>query len=190
MWDALLEWDKETFIYLNSLGTPAYDPFWSTLTNITTWIPLFLLFLILVWLKYPRKQAFFITLTVVGLIFFIVTSTNLVKDWVMRLRPNNDVELNSFIRILKRPVSYSFFSGHASSSFSITTLIVLFLRKRMKWVWIFYLWPLLFAYSRIYVGVHYPLDILVGAMVGLLCAFLFYTFYTKLIVPYLKLAHP
>ncbi|MEL6916997.1 MAG: phosphatase PAP2 family protein [Bacteroidota bacterium] len=185
MLDKLLEWDTDTFIYLNSLGSEPYDFFWSTVTNISTWIPLFLLFVFLVFSKYPPKNALYITVTVVLLAFFITTFTNITKELVGRLRPNNNEEINSFIRIVKNPQSLSFFSGHASSSFSITTLIVLFLRKKISWVWLFYLWPLLFAASRIYVGVHYPIDIIVGALVGLLSAFLFYGLYRKLITPYL-----
>jgi len=106
---------------------------------------------------------------------------------VQRLRPNNNIAINTFIRIVKDPSSYSFFSGHSSSSFSITTLIVLFLRKKVKWSWVFYTWPLLFAYSRIYVGVHYPLDILVGTLVGISSGILFYKIYNRFIKPYTAL---
>ncbi len=190
MFDKLLEWDREIFIYLNSLGIEKYDQFWSIVTNITSWIPLFLLFFVIVILKYPKKEALFISLTVIALLFFILLATDLTKEFVGRLRPNNDEEINGLIRILKNPVSYSFFSGHAASSFSVTTLIVLFLRKKFKWAWIFYLWPLMFAFSRIYVGVHYPTDILVGSLVGILSAFLFYNFYEKFIAPYSSSVHP
>ena len=186
----LLEWDKNTFIYLNSLGIEEYDLFWSTVTNISTWIPLFVLFFIVIFLKYPRRDALFVTLIVITLVFFITTATDITKEFVARLRPNNDGEINTLIRILKTPTSYSFFSGHASSSFSITTLMVLFLRNRFKWCWLFYIWPILFATSRIYVGVHFPLDIIVGAVVGVVSAFLFYYLYTWVIAPYLALNHP
>jgi undecaprenyl-diphosphatase len=114
----------------------------------------------------------------------------LTKDAVGRLRPNNDVEINTLIRILKSPDNYSFFSGHAAGSFGITMIIVLFLRKRIKWVWIFFIWPFLFAFSRIYVGVHYPIDIIVGTLVGLLYAMLFYRLYTKVIAPRILSGHP
>jgi undecaprenyl-diphosphatase len=190
MLEKILQWDKDTFIYLNSLGNEKYDFFWSMVTDISTWIPLFILFFIVIYLKYPRREAFFVTLTVIALTFFITTATDLTKEFVGRLRPNNDTEINTLIRILKTPITYSFFSGHAASSFSVTTLVVLFLNKRFRWCWFFYIWPLLFALSRIYVGVHYPVDIMVGALVGLLSAFLFYVMYIRFIVPYLKLGRP
>lgn len=186
----ILQWDRDTFIYLNNLGIEQYDLFWSTVTDIFTWIPLFILFFIIIYLKYPKREAFFVTFTVIALVFFITTATDMTKEYVARLRPNNDAQINTLIRILKTPTSYSFFSGHAASSFSVTTLVVLFLHKRFKWCWLFYLWPILFASSRIYVGVHYPVDIIVGALVGILSALLFYVLYVRLIVPYLKLSRP
>ncbi|MEE9362865.1 MAG: phosphatase PAP2 family protein [Cellulophaga sp.] len=185
--DKLIAWDRSTFVYLNSLGVEQYDTFWITVTNIFTWIPLFILFFVLVFIKHPKKEAFSIALTIVALIFFILFLTDITKEFIERLRPNNEPAINGIIRILKDPSSYSFFSGHASSSFSVTTLVVLFLRKKTKWVWLFYIWPLVFVTSRIYVGVHYPVDIIVGALVGTLTANLFYTMHRKFIKPYLGL---
>lgn len=190
MLERILQWDRETLIYLNSLGIEEYDLFWSTVTNIYTWIPLYLFFFVLIFWKYPRKEAIYVTLTVWALIGFILLATDLTKGSFGRLRPNNDADVNLLIRVLHNPSSFSFFSGHAASSFSITTLIVLFLRKKVKWSWLFYIWPLLFALSRIYVGVHYPVDIIVGTLIGILSAFAFYTLYKRVIVPYLGLTHP
>ncbi len=177
MLEALLKWDRETFVYLNSLGLEEYDIFWSTVTSITTWTPLFFIFILLFFLKYPRKDAFIKLTTVLSLVVFVIVITNLTKIGVARLRPNNDVEINTLIRILKSPTDYSFFSGHASSSFSITTLMVLLLWKKVKWSLLFFIWPILFCMSRIYVGVHFPLDIIAGAVIGTLSGILFYRIY-------------
>ncbi|MEM9647950.1 MAG: phosphatase PAP2 family protein [Bacteroidota bacterium] len=177
MLEKLLKWDRDTFIYLNGLGTESYDAFWSTITEITTWIPLFLLFAVLFFIKFSGRTAFFQVLGMIALAGFITLATHLTKIWLKRPRPCNEDAINSFIRILKTPTDYSFFSGHASSSFALATMAYLLLRKRANWVWAFFLWPSLFAYSRIYVGVHYPLDIIVGAAVGSLSGILFYRFY-------------
>ncbi|MGB3150214.1 MAG: phosphatase PAP2 family protein [Maribacter sp.] len=190
MWESILEWDRETFIYLNSLGIEQYDVFWSTVTKIPTWIPLFLLFGFLFFRKYPKRESLFMILTVLVMVFFVVTLTDLTKEVVARLRPNNDEEINTIIRILRSPMGYSFFSGHASSSFSITTIVYLFLRNHFKWSILFYIWPLLFVTSRIYVGVHFPVDIIVGALVGIFSAWLFFRLYSKLILPYLVSNRP
>ncbi|WP_297765717.1 phosphatase PAP2 family protein [uncultured Muriicola sp.] len=187
MWERLLQWDRDTFIYLNSLGIEEYDGFWSLVTHTTTWIPLFILFFLLLLLKYPKKEAIAMILMTVLLFGFVMVFMDLTKNLIARLRPNNNEEISAFIRILINPIDYSFFSGHAANSFAITTLIVLFLRKKLRWVYIFYLWPLLFSLSRIYVGVHYPLDLIAGALVGLLMAVSFYKIYHLFIVPYLGL---
>jgi len=183
MLEKLLKWDRDTFVYLNGLGIEEYDIFWSTVTNISTWIPLFILFLILFFLKFPKKEALYMFFTVLGLAVFITLITHITKISVARLRPNNTEEINTLIRILKSPTDYSFFSGHASSSFSITTLIVLFLRKKAKWAILFFIWPVVFTLSRIYVGVHYPFDILVGTIVGVLSGVLFFRLYQRFIAP-------
>ena len=186
----LLDWDREAFIYLNGLGIETYDVFWSIVTNITTWIPLFILFIGLLFTKFSRREASLKLLTLLGLVIFITTITHLTKISVARLRPNNTEEINMLIRILKSPTDFSFFSGHASSSFSITVLMYLFLQKKTKWAILFFIWPLLFSLSRIYVGVHFPLDIMAGAVVGILSGLLFYKLYQLFISPYSTLTHP
>ena len=190
MLEQLLQWDRDTFIYLNSLGIEDYDIFWSTVTKIPTWTPLFILFGFLLFRKFSKREALLMILTVLVMVFFVVTLTDLTKEVVARLRPNNDEEMNTLIRILRSPTGYSFFSGHASSSFSITTIVFLFLRKHFKWSIVFYIWPILFAMSRIYVGVHFPIDLIVGALVGIFSAWLFYRLYLQLILPYLRSNRP
>lgn len=190
MLERLMEWDKEALIYLNGLGVEQYDGFWTFVTQIPHWTPLFLLFFYLIIRSYPPKKGIIISITVLALLGFVLLATDLTKEWVERIRPNNDMEINHMLRVLRNPTSYSFFSGHAATSVSVTTLIVLFLRRRSHWVWLFFIWPLVFSTSRIYVGVHYPVDILVGVFAGLLSAFLFYILYKRLIVPYTGLSHP
>ncbi len=184
MLEVLLDWDRRTLIFLNGLGSETYDVFWSVVTNIATWTPLFILFFILIMSQYRRKEGLLISLAVLVLLLITHLVTDFSKEFFERLRPNNDLELKGIIRILKHPESYSFFSGHASTSFAVTTLVVLFLREKKYWLLLLFLWPLLFSFSRIYVGVHFPLDLLAGALVGTLLAVLFYWGYKAVRVPY------
>tara|TARA_R110000823_G_scaffold13313_3_gene44115 strand:- start:62 stop:637 length:576 start_codon:yes stop_codon:yes gene_type:complete len=189
MLDKILQWDRETFVYLNSLGIEQYDMFWSTVTKFPPWIPLFVLIISLFFIKFSKREALFMILTLLMMVFFVSTLTDLTKNVVARLRPNNDEEINTLIRILRSSSGFSFFSGHASSSFSVITFVVLFLRRHFKWIYLFYIWPILFAMSRIYVGVHFPIDLMVGASIGIFSAWMFYKLYGLLISPYLKLNH-
>lgn len=179
MWEQLAEWDRKLFVYLNNLGIEDYDGFWLFITQINHWIPLYLLFFGLFIFTFPWKKAILAILFTLINLAFVVTLTQLVKNQVARLRPNNEPLLEDLIRVLQKPNNFSFFSGHAASSFAVTTFVVLVLRKKYKWAYVFYIWPILFALSRIFVGVHYPLDLFIGAIVGLLCACLFYYFYKK-----------
>jgi len=190
MLERLLEWDRSVFIFLNNLGIKQFYEFWSVVTEITTWIPLFIAFFLLILLKYKKREGYYRALVLLGLIAFTLIATHLTKVAFERIRPNNDTEINTLIRILKSPEGFSFFSGHAATSFAITTLVVLFLRGKIKGVYLLYIWPLLFSLSRIYVGVHYPGDIIIGALVGTLTAYFFYYFFNRFIVPYSGLSHP
>src|SRR5690606_24043996 len=133
MLETLLQWDRDIFVYLNNLSDPRYDQFWNLITNIATWIPLYVLFICLLFLKFPRREAWYKFLTLLVTVLFITSVTYLVKNYVARLRPNNTEEINQLIRILQSPTDFSFFSGHASFSFSVAILMVLFLQKEVKW---------------------------------------------------------
>lgn len=190
MWDRLLEWDRETLIFLNNLGVEQFDPFWETVTKYPPWIPLFAIILLLIFKAYHWKEVFGLLIVLAILILFMDTLTNLVKTVVARSRPNNDEELKNLIRILREPSSYSFFSGHASMSFTITTFVYFCLRQHFNWLHLLFIWPFLFALSRIYLGVHFPLDVVVGALVGMLSAWIFYKLHETLILPYLRSVRP
>ncbi|MCO5724829.1 phosphatase PAP2 family protein [Robiginitalea marina] len=186
MLEQLLLWDREAFLYLNNLGVAPLDPFWSTVTDIAPWTPLFVLFLALLLRAYPLKQAVAIALTAFVLLGVVLWFTDWTKAAVARLRPNQDLRLRPLARILRDAGGYSFFSGHASSSFSIATLMFIFLQKHFRAAFLFFLWPLLFASSRIFVGVHYPLDVLVGALAGIAFGALFYSGHQRFILPYIR----
>ncbi|WP_295180650.1 phosphatase PAP2 family protein [uncultured Christiangramia sp.] len=179
MWDQIEEWDRQLFVYLNNLGIEKYDAFWIFVTNPAHWIPVFIVFFLLFFIAFHWKKGLFTSLFLLLTVAVTYGFTNLVKALAVRNRPNNTPELSELIRILQEPTNYSFFSGHASTSFAATTFIVLALRQWSKWIYLAYIWPFLFVMSRIYVGVHFPGDIIVGMIVGIIMAFLFFSLYNK-----------
>ena len=134
MLERILQWDREALIYLNSLGVEEYDLFWSTVTNIYTWIPLFLFFFLLIFWKYPRKEAIYITLTVISLIAFILVATDLTKGFFERLRPNNNAEISSIIRVFKKSGQFQFFLWTCGQFFFYNNLDGLISQKESKMV--------------------------------------------------------
>ena len=172
--DTIIEQDKELFIYLNSLGTETWDGFWMFVTNQFNWIPLFLFMFFLIFKAYGWKKGLLLVVTVALLVAFSDQFVNLMKHYFERLRPNNDPSINKIIRILKTPHSFSFVSGHATTSFAVTTFMIATLKKQYKYPFLLLFWPFLFAYSRIYVGVHFPIDIFTGMLIGIIIGFVFY----------------
>ena len=140
-------------------------------------MPLFLFLLYLVFKKLGTKQTLYLVLFVAILLVFTDQIANLFKNGVQRLRPCNNPEINSFIRIVQSRPSFSFFSGHATSSMAVTTFLYLIFKKDFNYFWLLFLWPLIFAYSRIYLGLHYPLDIVSGYLCGAILAFLMFKLY-------------
>ena len=181
MLETLNEWDKALLIFLNNLGTESFDGLWLFVTRIESWTALFVFFALLIFYFYKRKKGLIVFGFAVLSFALTFLLTNVTKVWVGRLRPNNVEDLAELLRVLQDPTSFSFFSGHASSSFAIVTFLVCAIRPFNKWVYLAFIWPLLFAMSRIYVGVHYPSDILIGAIIGTLIAILCYKICKKLL---------
>jgi len=179
MWEQLLQWDKEVLLYFNNLGSETYDRFWIFITQIKNWIPLYIFFFFLFIRAFHFKKA------IVAIIFSLISLgtslglTEVVKMTFDRVRPSNNGELQSYLRILQTPDDYSFFSGHAAVSITITLFVIFTLQQRFKWVWLFLIWPFLFCWSRIYVGVHYPSDIIVGIIVGSILGYTLFRLFKK-----------
>lgn len=177
MVEKILQWDRELFIFLNSLGSETFDGFWLFITKQINWIPVFLIIAYLAFKRLGWRHAL-IVLVFIGLLVTITDqTTNLFKYHFHRLRPGNNPELEHIIRIVQKRNSFSFFSGHASNSMGAAMLLYLILRRYLKYMGFIFLWPLIFAYSRIYLGLHYPFDILCGYTWGAICGILMYQLY-------------
>lgn len=172
--DKLIQFDKELLVTLNAHGSESWDAFWLIVTNQFSWIPLFLLLFLLLIKVYGWKKGLLLIVVAALLVTFSDQLVNFIKNTVMRLRPNKDPEIMDIIRVVKRSGGYSFVSGHSTTSFAVTTYMILLLRKHFKYIRLLLIWPIIFAYSRIYCGVHFPIDILFGMFLGITIGFTFY----------------
>jgi undecaprenyl-diphosphatase len=182
MLEKIIALDKALFLFLNNLGSETYDGFWQFVTKQIHWIPLFVLILYLIFKKINLKSLLFMLLFVVILITFVDQTTNLIKYLIERLRPCSDPELTGKMRAVIVRNSFGYFSGHASNSMATTVFIYLIFRKYYKFGFLVFIFPLVFAYSRIYLGLHFPLDILSGYVFGGLSGLGFYWVYKKYIL--------
>ena len=173
MLEYLMHLDRDVFIYLNSFGSEPWDGFWLWITKQINWIPVFLIFFYLIFKHYGWRHAILIIL-MISLLILITdqTTTHLFKYRFTRLRPGSDPALDGLIRAVHTSKTFSFISGHASKSMAACFFLYTILKSRVKYIEIMFLWPLVFAYSRIYLGLHYPGDILAGYIWGILMALL------------------
>ena len=185
MLDRIKQIDTELLIFLNNLGNKSWDPIWVSITDKFTFLPLFILIIFFLFKKNGIKGLLVILLFISVLILFTDQFTNVVKDFTQRLRPCRLDELQGLLRDIDiRCGKYGFFSAHAANSISVTIFIINCVdesvKKFLKPVLI--LWVIIFSYSRIYLGVHYPLDTIFGLSFGIFSGFLFkylYNYFTS-----------
>ncbi|OIP48767.1 MAG: phosphatase PAP2 family protein [Flavobacteriaceae bacterium CG2_30_31_66] len=180
MIEFLIKKDRELLIFLNNLGSEQWDPFWLFITKQFYWTPLFLLLFYLIFKSFGLKKGGFVILSIIVLITFSDQFTNFVKDYFGRLRPNNDPSINYLLRSFIQPQSFSFTSGHATTSSFFSIFIILLLKENYKNIYFLLLFPLIFGYSRIYLGVHFPLDILFGFFLGTFLAIIYFKIFKKI----------
>jgi len=169
-----IEYDKQLLLYLHSKGSLTWDAFWIFITNPLHWIWLFFVIYFLGYKIFGFKKTTVISIFIAVSGIVSLWLVNWIKNGVQRLRPINDTSINESLRVLIEQKDFSFVSGHATVSFTIAFLSFWILKKHYKHAYILFLFPILFAYSRIYLAVHYPIDIIVGMVLGFLIALLFY----------------
>lgn len=165
----LINQDRVFFLYLNNLGSPYFDMFWLMITDKWIWIPLYIIFLYLLFKNYKAKSVLFILIFIALGITCADQIAGIFKDGIARLRPCHDETLIPFMRSVTCGGKFGFFSSHAANTFFLATFLSLMLKNYYKYLpYCLFVWAAVVSYSRIYLGVHFPLDIAFGAAVGIL----------------------
>lgn len=170
MLDKILALDRSLFLGLNSLHASWLDPVMNLLTGILVWIPLFAFILFLLIRIYGYRILTIIASVAVLLLISDQISV-MVKNDVQRLRPSNDPSISANVHTVNdyRGGKFGYYSSHASNSFAVAVFISLLMGKKNRYMkYLCVLWALVMSYTRIYLGVHYPLDIISGAVAGCL----------------------
>ena len=181
MEEIILE-DKQAMIFLNNLGSSTFDPFWILVSEKWFWIPLYVIFLYFLYKNFNKKSLFYILLFVALGITASDQIANILKFGFERLRPCHDPSLEGLLREVKCGGKFGFYSAHSSNSFFVATYLTILLGKKIKQLpYFLFVWAAIVAYSRVYLGMHFPGDIIVGAIMGILLALFFGTLAKKVI---------
>jgi len=176
MIEQLLAYDRQLFKVINhEWSNPFFDGLMPWLRNALLWYPLYLFLVLLVLINFRKTGWIWLFYAAGTILLCNFISADILKENVVRLRPCNEPSYRGWIHVLVgyRPQSYSFVSSHASNHFGMAMFFYSTLRGQFKrWPFLFFVWAFGISYAQVYVGVHYPLDVTCGALIGILIGYL------------------
>lgn len=175
--------DTELFLFLNRLHVAWLDPVMTFISGKITWAPFYLVLLYLVIRNYKKRSI----IIIIGIILLIVCSdqisSGVFKPIFERPRPCHNEAIKDLVYLPNGHCggAYGFISSHACNTFALAVYLTQILKRHYRKIgWVMFVWAGMVAYSRIYMGVHYPGDIIVGAIVGMLIGYVIWKVYAKI----------
>ncbi len=182
--DRIIAADQAAFLVVNGSHTASLDLAMSAVSDLRFWFPLYIAFLVLVKLRWNWRGLWIALPVIAAMILCSDTgSVMLFKNTVMRLRPCHEPALAGLVHLVPAGCGgqYGFVSSHASNHFAIAIFMIGMLQRDPRWsTWALVLWAALIAYSRVYLGVHYPADVVVGGLYGSAIGALFFVLFRSL----------
>ncbi len=183
MLEKLHFWDLSLLFALNHHHTPLWDWLMWHFSGNLLWLPLYFFVIYLLIKEFRRQSLWLIAIVILTVGVADITSVHIFKEAIQRLRPCHDPLLAGQIVLVHNHCGglYGFFSSHASNTFTLATITSLLIRKRYFTILMF-VWASVVSISRVYLGVHYPSDILAGAVWGMIIGYLSYVIVKSLIL--------
>jgi membrane-associated phospholipid phosphatase len=166
-----LQFDRSLFYYINNKwSNELFDAVMPFVRNQYLWVPVYLFLLLFVFINFRGKVWWWVLFFLATFALTDMISTQIFKAFIHRPRPCVDAEASQYVRMLiPCSYSYSFVSSHAANHFGIAIFLFQTMKHfAKKWIWLAFLWASLVAYAQLYVGAHFPFDVLGGAFLGLL----------------------
>jgi undecaprenyl-diphosphatase len=168
MLELLKSLDESALLFLNSLHTSWLDPLIFEITDARYWLPLYLVIIGFIIYHYRWRALYLLLFLALVVLLTDQLSASLIKPWVGRLRPTHNPNLADLVHTVNgyKGGLYSFVSSHAANAFGVATFLWLAVSSKVRWIWVMFIWAVIFSYTRIYLGVHYPGDIIFGGLLG------------------------
>ena len=181
MIEKIIELDEQFFLFLNGLHTDSLDRIMYWISEKYTWIPFYAVLLGFIIWRFKYKAVYILLAIAFVILLADQFTSSFMKPFFERFRPCHEPDLAGMVYLVEGcGGKFGFASSHAANTFGLATFIYLIFHKIYKHVGWLFLWALIVSYSRIYLGAHYPLDILVGAGIGILIGWLVYLIMIRL----------